>query len=156
MAKKTFSDGDSGLNVRTVIDDNFDELYSTYLPLAGGQMTDRLDVKTAAQVKASAAIATNVLTLSLSAASFFTVTLNQAITTLTLTQVPASPLVYTFSIQFTYSNTTLYNVMWPASFKWSSGVAPTLTCNTGKYDLLTFLTHDGGTTWFAFVSELNQ
>jgi hypothetical protein len=156
MARQSFSDGDTGLTVRTVIDDNFEELYDTYLPLAGGDMTDRLGVKTATQVKASEAIATNVLTLSLSAASFFTVTLDQAISTLTLTQVPASPLVYTFSIQFAYGNTTTYAVTWPASFKWSGGFAPTLTCNTGKYDLLTFLTHDGGTTWFAFVSELNQ
>lgn len=33
--------------------------------------------------------------------------------------------------------------------------APTLTVTSGKRDILTFVTNDGGTTWFGFVGGQN-
>ena len=39
-----------------------------------------------------------------------------------------------------------YTVTWPSSVKWTGNTAPDLTRN-GK-DVLTFVTMDGGTTWF--------
>jgi hypothetical protein len=38
-------------------------------------------------------------------------------------------------------------ITWPSSVKWPSGVAPT-TPAPGTKDLFTFLTTDGGTTYF--------
>jgi hypothetical protein len=40
-------------------------------------------------------------------------------------------------------------VNWPASVVWAGGVIPTLTVS--GTDLLRFITHDGGTTWFGSV-----
>jgi hypothetical protein len=38
-------------------------------------------------------------------------------------------------------------ITWPTSIKWPAGVAPT-TPVSGKKDLFTFLTTDGGTTYY--------
>lgn len=35
--------------------------------------------------------------------------------------------------------------------KWAGAAAPTLTSGVGKIDIFTFLTIDGGTTWYGFV-----
>ena len=43
-----------------------------------------------------------------------------------------------------------YAVTWPSSVKWSGGNIPNLTEN--GIDILTFLTADGGTTWYGSVS----
>lgn len=41
-------------------------------------------------------------------------------------------------------------VTWPTSVKWASGTAPTLTAS--GVDVLTFLTPDGGVTWYGTVA----
>lgn len=39
---------------------------------------------------------------------------------------------------------------WPASVKWSGGVAPTLTGTANAVDTFVFMTPDGGTTWYGY------
>ncbi|HEX7632981.1 MAG TPA: hypothetical protein VF401_01500 [Candidatus Saccharimonadales bacterium] len=46
-------------------------------------------------------------------------------------------------------------VTWPASVKWSIGTAPTLSSGAGKVDMLTFVTVDGGTTWYGALSGVD-
>lgn len=41
-------------------------------------------------------------------------------------------------------------VTWPAGVAWPGGEAPTLSTDPGATDVLTFITPDGGTTWFGF------
>jgi hypothetical protein len=158
MARQTFSVGDAGSQVRAVIDSNFTELYDTYLPKAGGDLTGPLDTTIATQNRQIAFITGNNLTLSLSGCSFFTVTLSSSINSITLNNVPASPKVFSFNLQFIYNSDTSYTVNWTGTgnYRWSSGIAPTLTCLNNKSDLFTFLTYDGGVNWFAFVSDQNQ
>jgi hypothetical protein len=38
---------------------------------------------------------------------------------------------------------------------WPGGTAPTLTSTNGKEDIFSFVTIDGGTTWFAFNGGQN-
>jgi len=45
-----------------------------------------------------------------------------------------------------------YTVTWPSSVDWASGTAPTLTDTASAVDQFMFYTHDGGTTWYGFVS----
>lgn len=41
---------------------------------------------------------------------------------------------------------------WPASVKWPSGTAPTLTTAANRVDSLSFSTVDGGTTWYGALT----
>ena len=101
-------------------------------------------------------ISSGTLTLDLSLANFFTTTLNANVTTLTLSSVPASPDLSSIVLQIFFNSNTVFTITWPASFKWAGGTGPTLTCLNGKYDTFSFLTYDGGTTWFAYTIEQNQ
>jgi len=69
-----------------------------------------------------------------------------ASTTLTF----ANHVIGTYIIQVTQGGTGSYTLTYPASVKWSGGVAPTLTTTVGKTDILTFY-HDG-TTFFGTYS----
>ena len=45
-----------------------------------------------------------------------------------------------------------FTVTWPAAVDWPSGTAPTLTSTASAVDQFVFYTHDGGTTWYGFVT----
>jgi hypothetical protein len=103
----------------------------------------------------SPAISSGTLTLDLSGSNFFKVSLNAAITTLTISNVPSNSMASAFTLEFT-ADGTARAVTWPASIKWPSGTAPTLTSTNGKSDTFVFYSVDGGTSWKAFVSGQNQ
>ena len=105
------------------------------------------------ETKASPTISGSSLLLNLSAATYFTVTINQA-STVTFSNPPASPKVFSFTLQTT-GNGTAYTTNFPAAVKWASGAAPTITSTNSKSDIFTFVTHDGGTNWFGFISGQN-
>ena len=100
-------------------------------------------------------ISTNTLTLNLSTAGIFNVTLNANITTLTLTNYPsAAGQVASFILVLT-ADGTARSITWPASFRWPGGTAPTPTSTLNKEDVYAFFTLDGGTNWQAFISGQN-
>jgi hypothetical protein len=43
-------------------------------------------------------------------------------------------------------------VTWPSSVDWGTTGAPTLTTTANKVDVVTFLSVNGGKTWYAFLS----
>jgi len=48
-------------------------------------------------------------------------------------------------------NASAKTITWPASVDWPAATAPTLTATNDGVDLFTFITHDGGTTWYGLV-----
>ena len=80
--------------------------------------------------------------IDLNAGNVFTKTIS-ANTTFTITGVPQGKSTM-FNLVLT--NGGAYTVTWPASVKWTAGGPPTLT--ESGVDVLTFLTADGGTTWY--------
>ena len=44
-----------------------------------------------------------------------------------------------------------HTITWPASVDWAGGTAPDAPAS-GETDMLGFITHDGGTTWYGFLS----
>ena len=107
------------------------------------------------EVLASPAISANVLTLDLSTAQMFTVSLNANITTLTISNTPATA---NRSIGFTLIFTadgTARSVTWGAAVKWANNDPPALTSTNGKKDILSFVSPDGGTNWYGFIGGLN-
>lgn len=113
--------------------------------------TAKNQLKTYDEVKTSPTISAGSLTLDLSAGTHFTVALNANVTSLTISnpQSDASH-VSAFTLVFTADGTPR-TVSWPASVKWASGSAPTLTSTNNKIDMFTFLSYDGGTSWLGLI-----
>ena len=96
-------------------------------------------------------------TLDVSSGNVFALSQAAAITTLSITNIPTSGTVCSITIIRTHDATgTTYGITWPAAFKWASATAPTLTQTANAVDIITAITRDGGTTWYAFVAGLNM
>lgn len=108
-------------------------------------------IKDYAEVATSPTISGGTLVLNLENGNVFTVSLNAAITTLTISNPPATGRAGSFTLILT-ADGTARAVTWPAAVKWPGGTAPTLTSTNGKRDVLTFLTTDGGTAWLGSVA----
>jgi hypothetical protein len=105
--------------------------------------------------KSTPAIASGTLTINFASASLFYVNLNSNITAFTFLNIPASPKVFSFTLQLV-GDGTVRTINWPTSFRWGTAGAPTPTSTLNKVDTYTFVTHDGGTNWFALVVNQNQ
>jgi len=125
------------------------------LPTTGGTITGEVLFGIPAETKATPTISAGALTLDLSTATLFYVSLNANVTSFTFSNPPASPKSFSFTLQFV-ADGTLRAVTWPIAVRWPGGSAPTLTSTANKVDTFTFVTHDGGTNWFGFVSGQNS
>lgn len=114
----------------------------------------RAKIRDYSETVSSPTISSGTLTLNLETSNIFTVSLNAAITTITITNVPASGSGASFTLIFT-ADGTARAVTWPSSIKWAGGTAPTLTSTSGKVDSFAFFTSDGGTTWQGYIGGQN-
>ena len=105
------------------------------------------------EVSASATISTNTLTLDLSTATTFYVSLNADITTMTISN-PQSPGVSAFTLILT-ADGTARAVTWANAITWQGLTAPILTSTNNKRDIFTFLSLNGGTNWYGFTAGQN-
>ena len=147
----------SGGTMTGAITFNAGQTISGYLPLAGGTMTGLLTTKELALTKTAPSISSGVLTLDCALANTFAVSLNAAITSFTVSNIPTSGSYYEFNLEFT-ADGTARSVTWTFSsvaVKWPGGTAPTLTSTNGKKDTFVFYTYDAGTTWLGFVAGQN-
>jgi hypothetical protein len=136
---------------------NAGQTFTGTLPLAGGTMTGLLTTKELALTKTAPSISAGVLTLDCSLSNTFAVSLNAAITSFTVSNIPSSGSYYEFNLEFT-ADGTARAVTWTFSsvaVKWPGGTAPTLTSTNGKKDTFVFYTYDAGTTWLGFVAGQN-
>ena len=114
----------------------------------------RAKLRDYSETVSSPTISAGTLTLNLETSNIFTVSLNAAITTLTISNPPASGSGGSFTLIFT-ADGTARAVTWPASIKWAGGTAPTLTSTSGKVDSFAFFTSDGGTNWQGYIGGQN-
>jgi len=68
-------------------------------------------------------------------------------TTFTFSNPPASGTAYGFTLKVTAGGT--HTLTWPSSVDWAGGTAPDAPAS-GETNVLVFITHDGGTTWYGF------
>ena len=136
---------------------DFVNLTPAGLPLSGGTMTGLLTTKELALTKTAPSISAGVLTLDCSLSNTFAVSLNAAITSFTVSNIPTSGSYYEFNLEFT-ADGTARSVTWTFSsvaVKWPGGTAPTLTSTNGQKDTFIFYTYDAGTTWLGFIAGQN-
>lgn len=79
---------------------------------------------------------------------------NTTTPTFSFTNPPASGKAGAFTLAIT-GNGSAHAPVWPASVKWPGGTAPTVTVTNGQTDFFTFITYDGGTTWYGFTGGQN-
>jgi len=91
-------------------------------------------------------------TLDLSTASVFNVTLSDNCT-FTFSNSPSDS--FGFTLILNQDGTGSRTATWPAAVEWAGGTAPTLTTTASATDILTFVTDDGGTTWYGFSAGLD-
>jgi hypothetical protein len=106
------------------------------------------------ETKTAPAISSGTLTLNCSLGNVFAVSLNANITTLSFTNVPSTGTAFGLTLMLT-ADGTARTITWGSSVKWAGGTAPTLTSTNAKVDVFVLITHDGGTTWYAFTSGQN-
>ena len=122
-------------------------VFATSPTLTTATITSLVETKTAP------AISSGTLTLNCSLGNVFAVSLNAAITTLTISNIPTTGNAFGITLAFTMDGTARA-VTWGAAIKWS-GSAPTLSSTNNKVDIFVLTTWDGGTTWYAMVGGQN-
>ena len=114
---------------------------------------DSYGIKNLSEVSASATITDGTLSLNLSTANIFYVSLDSNITTFGFTNVQSIG-TSACTVIFT-ADGTARSVTWGGSILWPGGNAPTLTSTNSKEDIFSFVTLDGGTTWYGFIGGQN-
>lgn len=94
-----------------------------------------------------------VLTLDYSAANHYYTTLTENITSLVITNPPASGRLGLMTLEILQDGTGGRTFAFPAAFKWTGGVAPSISSGAGDLDILTIRSRNAGTSWNAVLSQ---
>lgn len=134
-----------------------------YLPLSGGTMSGELlmadELVTRPEIKDYAETVNPIGSagggtqdIDLESGNVVSVTVDTSETTFTFSHPSATGKACSFTLIVTNGGSQTVN--WPAAVKWAGGTAPTLTAS--GVDVLTFVTIDAGTTWYAFCAGLDM
>ncbi len=94
------------------------------------------------------------LVLDLTTGNSFVTTLTENITTLTISNPPASGTYGQFTLRVIQDGASgAYTLAWPASVKFPGGTDPVITTSNDAVDIITCYTIDGGTTWYGDFSQ---
>ncbi|MGF1477781.1 MAG: hypothetical protein ACFB6S_19720 [Geminicoccaceae bacterium] len=91
------------------------------------------------------------LSLDLETGNVFEAVLTEDLATLSFVNPPAAGRAGTATLILKQDGTGGRTVTWPGTVKWSNSSAPALTTTADAIDVLTFVTRDGGSTWFGFL-----
>lgn len=102
----------------------------------------------------SVSSASGVLTLDLTTGNSFVTTLTENITSIVISNPPATGRYGQFVIKIIQDGGGgAFTVAWPASVIWPSGTAPTITVTNDAIDEVTLRTIDAGTEWRGSFSQ---
>ena len=93
------------------------------------------------------------LVLDMALGNSFSVTLTENVTTVTLSNPPATGTFGELVVLFTQDGTGSRTVTWPASVNWPGGTAPVITAAAASVDQVVLNTRDAGTTWYGNFSQ---
>lgn len=117
--------------------------------LVNATFTGLLTLLSLAETYTAPAITAGTLTIDLTLGTVFNVSNIADITTFSIINTTAAH-AESFTIFFTADGTQRAQT-WGASVKWPGGNPPALSSAVGKVDCVSFVTNNGGTTWFGFV-----
>jgi len=112
-----------------------------------------IHVQTATEASIVSTIVSSAVSLNLNSASMFLIPLNSNVE-VSFTNPPPSSRVCSFTVALSADGTTR-SVTWPTTVRWTAGTAPTITSASGKVDILSFLTNNGGISYYGFTSDQN-
>ena len=113
-------------------------------------VSEELKAKSYNETYATVTSSSGTLTIDCETANVFEVTLSENVTTLTVSNAPASGTAYGFLLRVV-QDSTARTVTWPASFKFANGTEPVVSTGSGQIDVFGFFTTDGGSTWYGSV-----
>lgn len=122
------------------------------IPMTGDLRMQRNAIKAYAETLAKPKIFGGRLTIILSVANVFAVTLTADVKNLTFESAPDAGKAGSFTLILTQDETGGHSISWPKSVKWPGGTAPALGSAAGGDTVLTFVTIDGGVTWRGFLA----
>ena len=102
----------------------------------------------------SAGIVAGVVTIDVSAAAVYTVSVTAPITTLSVIGWTASKAA-TVTIRLTQDATGGRAVTLPSAWRWAGGIAPPITTTANKTDILVLYSDDGGATIYPSLFTAN-
>ena len=121
-------------------------------------LLSRAKFKDTAVTTTTPSSAAGILVLDMTLGGVFEVTLTEAVTTLTLSNPPASGKMGVITLIAKQDSTGGWAITFPASVKWEqdSGLSPDQTLDAGDVaDIYSLVTVDAGTTWYGFVLGLD-
>jgi hypothetical protein len=114
-------------------------------------LSEELKAKSYNETYSTVSSSSGTLTIDCETANIFQVTLSENVTTISVTNPPASGTAYGFTLRVV-QDTTTRTITWPTSFKFAGGTDPVVTTTGSAVDVYAFFTTDGGTTWYGFVA----
>lgn len=118
---------------------------------AADGVLQRPEIKDYSETRTTPSSSSGTLTLDLETGNVFEVTLTENVTTLTLSNPPASGKAGSLTLILKQDGTGGRTFAWPAAVKSAGGTDPTISSAANAIDIYTLLTTDGGTTWFVFT-----
>ena len=107
------------------------------------------EIKNYSEAKTSVSSNAGAATFDIDNGNVFSITLSENVT-FTFSNPPTSGKAGSLTMILTQDSTPR-TVTWPGSVKWDSGTAADVSTADAIY-ILTFITVDGGTTWYGFLS----
>jgi hypothetical protein len=116
-------------------------------------LSEELKAKSYNETFATITSSSGTATLDCETGNVFSLTLSENVTTFNWSNPPASGTAYGFALKVIQdASASGYTITWPTSVDWPNATAPTLTSTASAVDQFVFYTHDGGTTWYGFIS----
>jgi hypothetical protein len=147
-----------GITEANLVDKSAAETVSGLWTMSGGinmadATLDRPKLEDYGITSTSPSSSSGAITLDLSAGNSFQTTLTENITSITLSNPPASG-TYGECIWKITQGASAYTVTFPAAVLWpDGGTAPTISTTNGDVDIVVMRTWDAGTTWYGDVGQ---
>ena len=111
----------------------------------------RPEIKDYAETRTTPSSSSGTLTIDLTNGNVFEVTLTENVTTLTLSNPPASGKAGSLTLILKQDATGGRTFAWPAAVKSAGGTDPVISSAANAVDIYSLLTTDAGTTWYVFT-----